>query len=206
MIYQTSVSAIFAAMTAEFSQLHSPDLPELEKNVHLRMLKYKALALKEFSKCHVLAGWIRELFLGLLDRQFDDTAAPQTVTTQTQQLPDMQRIFASPETQNSIASKPGMFVAPEAAQASISDTRENNPPSDNVTMQGSTAESTSLPHIDLSSNCNWGLGQELEYLTADRIFDSEMNNMDRSLVGWPEFSNFGDGSGIDELYKHYCNQ
>lgn len=171
-------------MTVESTQLTSPDVKELEKDGHLRMIKYKVLALKEFAKCHVLAGWIRELFLGLLDRQSDDT-------------------LATSETQNSVIGSPGIFLT----SGPVSETAGSQLPSETVldqaTMQRSTAEDTpSLPNLDLS----WGLCQELGYLTSDRFLDSDTKNMDKLPAGWPEFSNFADGSGIDELYRHYCNQ
>jgi hypothetical protein len=199
-------------MTAEFAQLPSSDLTEVEKNAHLRMVKYKVLALKEFAKCHVLAGWIRELFLGLLDRQSDDTAADEkSQPTRTQQLPDLQRILASSEKKGLVASKSDVFLPPRSVPTAISETPENQVPSeivfDQATAQGSTAEGTlSLASIDLSCEYNLGLSQQLGYLTSDGCLGSDMDNMDRMSVGWPGFTNFGDGSGIDELYRHYCNQ
>lgn len=208
LIHRNSVSAIFAAMTAEFSQLHSLDLAELERNAHLRMVKYKVLALKEFAKCHVLAGWIRELFLGLLDRQSDETAADEkSQQVRTQQPPDLQRVLASSETQNLVANRPGLSITSGSATVSLSKTSENQLPSEiSFSQQGSAVEVTpSLPNIDLSGDYKWGLGQELGYLTSERSLDSDIS-MDKLPVGWPEFSNFGDGSGIDELYRHYCNQ
>ncbi|KAH8879527.1 hypothetical protein GQ53DRAFT_854621, partial [Thozetella sp. PMI_491] len=77
------VSAIFAAMTAQYTQSRSSNLSAEQRNTLLQSVKYKLLALKDFESCHVLANWIRQLFMSALHDQRRYQSQAGTVASQT---------------------------------------------------------------------------------------------------------------------------
>ncbi len=64
----SSVSSIFAAMTSQFTQANRSDQSPVERTSAMNSIRYKLLALKEFEECHVLAGWIRQLFIDMFNQ------------------------------------------------------------------------------------------------------------------------------------------
>lgn len=56
-------------MTAQFTHANATNHSNSNRNTLLSSIKYKLLALKDFEECHVLAGWIRQLFFDMFDQQ-----------------------------------------------------------------------------------------------------------------------------------------
>ena len=76
-------------MTAQFTQANAPNQTALKKNSLWDSIKYKLLALKEFEDCHILAGWIRQLFLDMFNQQKPQSDAHQSeLITDGSECPD----------------------------------------------------------------------------------------------------------------------
>lgn len=56
-------------MTAQFTHANATNQSTTKRNALLGSIKYKMLALKDFEECHVLAGWIRQLFFDMFEQQ-----------------------------------------------------------------------------------------------------------------------------------------
>ena len=173
-------------MTNQYTQSRSSKLSTFQREVLLRSVKYKLLALKEFETCHVTAKWIRDLFLETFRRQ---ESVQEIQKAGARQQENMDHFASSSETHNTY---------PPSAQNAASTYQEcmqNMPQSvdhsmgASIPLQDPTSSFMNNLHINNFSWDEWPLTQDLGYPDMGLIDSADISTIGELPFPWSNATN-----------------
>ncbi|KAM6512095.1 hypothetical protein FALCPG4_017078 [Fusarium falciforme] len=182
------LSAIFASMTAQYTQSRSASLTDAQRQSLQQSVKYKLLALKEFQDCHVMSKWIRQLFRDAFEQEQQQEQQSKNPTAPTSPSPSAQAAVHA--TESARMATPQAFPGPPVQASTGLGSQSASWGAARSTATSNEADGFTLPtsQAGIMSWDGWTLTQDLGYPAPALVDNADFDAVGPLPFPWSDYS------------------